>query len=98
MNFEVLFLDLAELDLDDIAAYLLQYSPNAATRFFDALEEQMLLLCQYPRMCPVYRWDENYRRAIVDKFSIFYQIDEEAGRILVFRVLHSSRNIQNELK
>jgi plasmid stabilization system protein ParE len=41
-------------------------------------------------MYPIYEWNENYRKVVVDKYLVFYKIEEEMKFVEVYRILPGS--------
>ena len=88
------FLELAQSDLLEVVDYLAQYSLNAANDFLDELDERLSQICKFPKLGTIYRSRPTIRRVIVDRYLIFYEADEKNKLIKVYRILHSSRNIE----
>ena len=94
MKFHFRFLLSAQNDLQDVIDYIAEHSLKAANDFLEELDKRLLQICQFPKMCEVYRHNPNLRRLIIDNYLIFYEADEEKKVINVYRILHSSRNIE----
>ena len=93
MKYRFRFLQLAQNDLQDVIDYIAQHSLKAANGFLDELDKRLLHICEFPQLCEVYRHNPTLRRLIIDNYLIFYEADEENKVINVYRILHSSRNI-----
>ena len=95
------YLPLFDVDLAEAEDYLYEFSPAAVDRLTRAVDEQMVTLVEYPFMYPVYSGyvgKTEYRiMPLPYQFLCFYYVDEESKTINVYRVLHSSRNIQRML-
>ncbi|MCL1941763.1 MAG: type II toxin-antitoxin system RelE/ParE family toxin [Synergistaceae bacterium] len=94
MKYRFRFLQLAQNDLQDVIDYIAQHSLKAANDFLDELDKRLLQICEFPKLCEVYRHNPTLRRLIIDNYLIFYEADEENKVINVYRILHSSRNIE----
>ena len=94
MKYRSLFLELAEIDLHDVLDYLAGYSLQAAHNFLDNLDKRLSQICEFPKSCEVYRHNPALRRAIIGNYLLFYEADEKAKVINIYRILHGSRNIE----
>lgn len=97
MTYEVQLLHTALLDLDEICAYKSQFSGGTVQRFLDQIEEKFSNLAENPCMYTVYPYNPAYRKISVSDYLIFYQVDENARRVSVYRILHGKREIKNLL-
>jgi len=82
----------AEEDLVDIASYIAQHSPKAASRFVERFEQVFALLAASPqigRLRPEFA--PNMRSFPVDRYVIFY-FPTKRG-IEIARVLHGARDL-----
>ena len=94
MKYRFRFLQSAQKDLQDVIDYIAQYSLKAANDFLDKLDTRLLQICEFPKSCEIYRHNPTLRRFIVDHYLVFYEADEKNEVINVYRILHSSRNIE----
>ena len=94
MRYRSRFLKLAEIDLHDVLDYLAGYSLQAAHSFLDNLDKRLSQICEFPKSCEIYRRNPALRRAIIDDYLLFYEADEKAQVVNVYRILHGSRNIE----
>lgn len=88
----------ADRDIDDIASYLFEESPDAAIRFYDAVLSTATKLMRWPGSGRAWAWfargQSPLRAFRVEGFSnylLFYATTEDA--LVVVRVLHSSRDV-----
>jgi toxin ParE1/3/4 len=103
VNGQVIRRPRAQRDLDEIASYLQQDSPNVAIRFLERAEETFALLASMPRMGRRYLSEHARLQDLrvwsvsgFDSYRIFYRpID---GGIEVVRVLHGARDIASVLE
>ena len=90
-----------DVDLTEAEDYLYEFSPAAADKLTQTLDEQMATLVEYPFMYPVYSsffGDNMYRiMPLPYQFLCFYTVDEEDEIIYVYRVLHSTRDVSKIL-
>lgn len=84
----------AKQDLMDIIDYLNTLSPEAALRYYNLLTEQIASLSHMPERCPRPRdlalAAKGYRCLIVEKYLVFYVVDEDVVQIR--RILYGRRD------
>ena len=87
----------AESDLEEIAAYIAQQSPQIALRLVRELREKCESLSDVPRAYPlVPRYeDSGIRRRPFGRFLIFYRIGFDAVEVL--HILHGARDYESLL-
>ena len=88
------YLPLAGADLEAIDAYLSDFYPGTAGRFFADLKEKLLLLQETPEMGAVYR---QYRRLIVGQYLVFYVVNQEAACVDIYRIIRGTSDIGRQL-
>ena len=90
------FSPLAQTDLEAIGDYIEQDSPGNAIRFIEALRSQCQRLARAP-MAYVARPElaEGLRSCAYGRYVIFFR--PGADLIRIERVLHSARDVRNEL-
>jgi toxin ParE1/3/4 len=89
----------AEQDIEDIWFYIAEESPENATVFVLALEEQIRTLESLPERCPLSPENEllnrGYRHLINGSYRTIFRVD---GRIVyVLRVIHGARLLELDL-
>ena len=94
---KVRLLEPAENDLQDITKYLLEYSTQAASNFLNMFEKHILHLYRFPKAYEIYQGNPHFRKMLVDRYLVFYTIDEANKLISVFRILHGSRDTNKDL-
>jgi plasmid stabilization system protein ParE len=90
MQYEINFLTLARQDRIDIQNYLKKFYPNTPKKFIAHLKKSINNLKEAPYMYSLYEWNKNYRRIVVDKYLVFYKIDEKSKVVNVYRILPGS--------
>lgn len=93
MSYQVRYSVFARRDTEKILDDLSRYSVSAPDRFADRLEEQVERIKEMPYLYEEYRFAPKYRRMVIDKYVVLYQVLEEEQAILVYRVLHGAQNI-----
>jgi plasmid stabilization system protein ParE len=90
----VRFSDLALADLEDIAAYISQTSPEAARRVINRIEDVCAKLGAVPGMGRISEVPPA-RKFVVPpwRYKIVYEIDEAAQQVVILRVYHGARNL-----
>jgi toxin ParE1/3/4 len=84
----------AENDLVQITGYIAKDSFEAAVRWIGEIDQSFRLLARNPLLGEdVGNLQPGVRRQTFGKYLIFYQPNEDG--ILVVRVLHGSRHIEN---
>lgn len=100
MKYKIKYLDAVQNDLLNIAEYLsgVLGNPSAARRQVKRIRVAIDHAAENPYMYPVYypaeRLKHDYRKIPVDRYLIFYWVEELTKTIVVARVLHGKRDIQ----
>jgi len=90
----------AERDLRDALTYLVERSPDAAARWFEAMEQGLERLRHMPQRCPVAAENEQVERITVrqlivgrrrGRYRVLFAV-EEPDRVLVLRVQHGAQD------
>ncbi len=84
----------AEADLEHIAAYVAEQSPQAALKFIRELRDRCDSLADAPRAYPLVPRYEQFgiRRRPFGNFLIFYRVGAQA--IEIVHVLHGARDYE----
>jgi addiction module RelE/StbE family toxin len=101
MEFEIDYSDYAKADLADISEYLSNLYTNTLKRFIDAYDKRISLLSGNPFLYKVSEYNPNYRQVPVSDYVVFYKVTEKTkttGIVEIYRILHSSRNIEILIK
>jgi len=93
MQHKINWSDDASTDLDEIRAYLEDFSRQTANRILSRIIAQANRLAVFPYRCPLIIDDSPMRRLVVDDYSVFYVIFEASETVEVLRVWHHSRDI-----
>ena len=97
------YLPIAKSDMVEIAKYIgvKLANPEAAERLAEKMIEAAEDLADMPYKCPVYSpvkpLRHEYRKLIVQKYIMFYWVDEDKKRITIARVIYSGRDYENLL-
>ena len=97
MSYSVSFLPDADRDMDDIEEHLSKFYPSTAQSFFAQLKKRLQMLETMPLMYPPYDADPFFRKMIVDDYLLFYSVDEKRTLIIVHRIFHSKRDINQQI-
>ena len=88
-------LSLARNDLKEVHLYLSEYGESPPQKFRDSFEKFCAQVVNMPHMFSHYEHSPNYRKAvIIFDYIIFYKVDESKGKVMIYRVLHSKRNVK----
>ncbi|MCL1821000.1 MAG: type II toxin-antitoxin system RelE/ParE family toxin [Oscillospiraceae bacterium] len=96
--YNVIFMDLAYEDYNEISEYLSQFYPSTAEKFLNELEKYVSMLKRTPHAFEVYQPCPKYRRVVVRDYLVFYKVFDEVNRVEIHRILHGTRNVRNILK
>lgn len=89
MAFKIDFSEQAAADLSDIILYISDdlCNPQAAERFYKAVNEKLKMLQEQPYMFPVSQDEklraDGYRFTVVGSFMIFYLVDNEKEMVSI---------------
>jgi len=94
-EYNVVFSETADNDLEDIVEYLSNFSPNIARRYFDEIMVKSLSLSFMPQRCPLVRdetlRDKGYRWFSIRNYTLFFVIDEINNVVDIRAILYSGR-------
>ena len=103
MIFNVVISMQAQEDLRGIFEYIAfeLLSPENAEKQLERLERQILSLDEMPERFPRYGKEPWHSRGLrfvaVDNYIVFYLPDVEEQVVTILRVMHSGRNIEEQL-
>jgi toxin ParE1/3/4 len=87
----LVFSNLAERDLADIAEYIGQDSPERAVSFIARLRARCARLCDFPKAAPMRpELGEGIRMVPFGRYLIFYE--EDRDDVLIQRIIHGARD------
>lgn len=89
MSYEIEYLPVAELDLEEIADYLSRFYPSTLKKFMNILEKHLSSLQDMPYIGTEYG---GYLKLVALDYLVFYKVLEEQNLIKIFRVLHGARD------
>jgi len=94
MSYTIKISPLARLDIVESTAWYEKRRTGLGNEFYQEVSNMIDSLADSPRIFQIQYAD--VRRALTKKFSfgVFYIIEEEAKRVFVVAVLHTSRNPQ----
>lgn len=93
------YLPAAVDDLNQIYDYiaLKLHAPQAADNFLDAMDDAAERIGQHPFSCKVYvpthPLKYEVRQLVVNNFLAFYEVDMEAERVIIHRVVYGRRDL-----
>ena len=94
-EYEVVFSETAENDLDKVVEYLGNFSPSIARRYYDEIMVKALSLAFMPQRCPFVQDDalhgKGYRWLFVRNYTIFFVIDEATNVVDIRAIMYSRR-------
>lgn len=96
-KYTVNILDTAGEDLKEIKSYLNRNaSPKVRKAFAGQLDKQLSLTENFPDAGAVYQKNPEYQRLVVHKYPYcaYYKVDHENKTIDVYRILHTSRDVE----
>jgi toxin ParE1/3/4 len=89
---QILWLERAEADVDELVAYLLERNPSAARRVYEAIREQVGRLGSQPGLGRPGRVADT-RELVITRtpYIVAYTVDHQIDAVIVLRVLHGAR-------
>ena len=94
-EYNVVFSETAESDLDEVVEYLSNFSPSIARRYYDEIMVKALSLALMPHRCPFVQDDvlreKGYRWLFVRNYTIFYVIEEIGNIVDIRAIMYSGR-------
>jgi len=94
-EYNIVFSETAEKDLDDIVEYLSNFSPNIARRYYDEIMVKALSLAIMPQRCPFVQDDalreKGYRWLFVRNYTVFFVIEEADNVVDIRAIMYSGR-------
>lgn len=94
MSYIVNFLSMALSDVQEIKIYLSQYYENTADKFISNLKDKISQIKENPFLYEIYQDDTFFRRAVVDNYLVFYNVDEKEKIVRIYRILHGLKDIR----
>ena len=89
-----IILKLARDDLKEIHERLIEYGNNPSKKLKDSFKAFCSNVTTMPYMYPIYDQNPKYRKAIIEyDYLVFFQIDKNKDRAMIYRVLHGKRDI-----
>ena len=94
-EYNVVFSEIAESDLDEVVEYLSNFSPNIARRYYDEIMVKTLSLAFMPQRCSFVQdgvlREKGYRWLFVRNYTIFFVIDEANHIVDIQAIMYSGR-------
>lgn len=97
MKYKAVFSQESREDAKAIQLYLRQFSQNAPSRFKDTLRDKINKVKENPHMYEPYRYQPKYRSMPIEKYLLFYEVDDKQNIIYVFRILHGAQDTPSYL-
>ena len=99
MTYSVEFSEQGNHDLDEILRYISEVllSPQAAQKFFSAVNEKLVMLQNSPYLYPLYHDDklanEGFHFVTIGNYLMFYLVDDDTTTVSITRILYGRRDI-----
>lgn len=61
------------------------------------MREKLELVKDNPNMYEEYRYQAKYRCITIEKYLLFYEVDNQNKRIYIFRILHGAQDTSSYL-
>jgi len=94
-EYNVVFSETAENDLDDVIEYLSNFSSSIARRYYDEIMVKALSLSLMPQRCAFVQDDDlrekGYRWLFIRNYTIFFVIDEKYSIVDIRAIMYSGR-------
>lgn len=90
--FSAIFLPLAKADIQDTARWYEKQQKGLGKRFINQVREKIRLIEKFPKSARLR--NDRLRTAILETFPfmIHYHLDEDKKNVIIFAILHTSRN------
>ena len=98
MPYKVRYLQLALEDLQEIRDFNKQFSQKYQKNLLTRVKAACSFLATTPEIYPIYEFNSEYRRIVIDDYQVFYKLDKKNKRADVYRILHGARNIKQMLR
>ena len=101
--YSVQYLPTARQDMIEIVEYITRVlkNPQAAEKLAREFVKRIELTRDFPYANPSYqpirKLKNEYRRIIIENYSVFYTVDEVKRIVTISRVIYSKRNLELEL-
>lgn len=95
--YKIKYLPLAVQDLQEIAQYLAGFYPQTARRVLSAMQQSIAQLHDMPERYEVYASDPFYRKMVVDKYLVFYHVEDATHTVEIHRILRGAWNVPQYL-
>ena len=97
-KYRIEMFDTALSDLEDVKVYYIrEASLEVANVMLDNIRKRIDGLTNMPKINPVSRQDTRFRCLVIDKYLVFYYVDEETKVVEIHHVWHGMRNIKKLL-
>ena len=102
--YNVIYSPLANKDLKNIYLYISYklLSPNTAKNQLDRIRKSIRSLDFMPSRNPIVDWEPwkslKIHRLPIDKYIIYYTVEEKELSVTIIRIVYSGRNLQSILK
>ena len=95
MPYKPLSLSTFDNSFIEIVDYLSEISPSVSLRFINDLNRQVAAVSNFPHMYPIYEYDERFRKMSINdwKYVVFYTTDPKKQEIILYDIIHMSRDI-----
>jgi len=93
MDYNVVMLDRAKKDLQEILDYKAQFYPGTADKFIDEFEEKQKNIAANPYMYQEYSRDTRYRRVIMLDYLLFYRITDRSNTVRIYRIINGKTDL-----
>ena len=92
LSYDLIITENAQNGFDDICTYITEqlYNPEASNKLASKIKNKLLLLKDFPEMCPVFH--KNYRRCIIENIIAIYRIDDINKQIVVTDIIDGRMN------
>lgn len=104
MAYSYFFTDKAEKDLNSILDYLTNRLSNreAAVEFYNVLNKQIELICEFPESSPVIenKFIDFYkiRKSMIKNYIMYYYADQSSESVYILTVRHSLEDQEKIIK
>jgi plasmid stabilization system protein ParE len=98
MTYKVIVFKDAAQDVQGIKRFYKKVNPSVGDRYSQQIKIAIGSLKEMPLRYQVYPDDPRYRKMVVDRYLVFYVVNEKKKEVRVHRVLDGRMDIPKQLK
>ncbi len=93
MNYKIILLPLAKIDIKEAAVWYENVQKNLGKRFLNSVKTEIKIISKNPLLFQI-RYDQT-RVALIETFPYLIHFEIDKNKIVIKAVIHTSRNSKN---